>query len=55
MKTVTDMKSFVDRFKNDINERNKLQATMIQKGLLFYIHTNIASQRIENTRSIIAS
>ena len=28
---------------------------MIQNGLVFYIHTNIASQRLENTRSIIAS
>ena len=42
-------------FKNDINERNELQAPMIQKGLVFYIHTNIASQRLENKRSIIAS
>ena len=52
MKTVGDLKSFVDHFKNDINER---QAPMIRKGLVFYIHTNIASQRLENTRSIIAS
>ena len=51
MKTVGDLKSF----KNDINERNELQAPMIQKGLVFYIHNNIASQRLENTRSIIAS
>ena len=51
MQTVCDLKSF----KNDINERNELQAPMIQKGLVFYIHTNIASQRLENTRSIIAS
>ena len=28
---------------------------MIRKGLVFYIHNNIASQRLENTRSIIAS
>ena len=55
MKTVGDLKSFVDHFKNDINERNELQAPMIRKGLVFYIHTNIASQRLENTRSIIAS
>ena len=41
--------------KNDINERNELQAPMIQKGLVFYSHTNIASQRLENTRSTIAS
>ena len=45
MKTVGDLKSF----KNDINKRNELQAPMIQKGLVFYIHTNIASQRLENT------
>ena len=45
MKTFTDLKSFVDRFKNDINERNELQAPMIREGLVFYIHTNIASQR----------
>ena len=51
MKTVGDLKSF----KNDINEQNELQAPMVQKGLVFYIHTNIASQRLENTRSIIAS
>ena len=55
MKTVGDLKSFVDHLKNDINERNELQAPMIRKGLVFYIHTNIASQRLENTRSIIAS
>ena len=55
MKTVGDLKSFVDHFKNDINECNELQAPMIRKGLVFYIHTNIASQRLENTRSIIAS
>ena len=52
MKTVGDLKSFVDHF--DINEHNELQAPMIRKGLVFYIHTNIASQRLENTRSIIA-
>ena len=52
MKTVGDLKSFVDHFKNDINE---LQAPMIRKGLVFYIHTDIASQHLENTRSIIAS
>ena len=46
MKTVGDLKSL----KNDINERNELQAPMIQKGLVFYIHTNIASQRLEITR-----
>ena len=51
MKTVGDLKSF----KNDIKEHNELQAPMIQKRLVFYIHTNIASQRLENTRSIIAS
>ena len=51
MKTVGDLKSF----KNDIKERNELQAPMIQKGLVFYIHTNIASQRLENTKSIIES
>ena len=50
MKTVGDLKSFVDHLKNDINE---LQAPMIRKELVF--HTNIASQRLENTRSIIAS
>ena len=55
MKTVGDLKSFVDHLKNDINECNELQAPMIRKGLVFYIHTNIASQRLENTRSIIAS
>ena len=55
MKTVGDLKSFVDHFKNDINERNELQAPMIRKRLVFYIHTNIASQRLENIRSIIAS
>ena len=55
MKTVGDLKSFVDHFKNDINERNELQAPMIRKGLVFNIHTNIAPQRLENTRSIIAS
>ena len=55
MKTVGDLKSFVDHFKNDINEHNELQAPMIRKGLVFYIHTNIASQRLENTTSIIAS
>ena len=33
MKTVGDLKSFVDHFKNDINERNELQAPMIRKGL----------------------
>ena len=55
MKTVGDLKSFVDLFKNDINERNELQAPMIRKWLVFYIHTNIASQRLEITRSIIAS
>ena len=55
MKTVGDLKSFVDHLKNDINERNELQAPMIRKGLVFYIHTNIASQCLENTRSIIAS
>ena len=55
MKTFGDLKSFVDHFKNDINERNELQAPMIRKGLVFYIHTDIASQRLENTRSIIAS
>ena len=27
---------------------------MIRKGLVFYIHTNIASERLENKRSIIA-
>ena len=27
---------------------------MVRKGLVFNIHTNIASQRLENTRSIIA-
>ena len=52
MKTVGNLKSFVDHFKNDINERNELQAPMIRKGLVFYIHTNIASQRLED---IIAS
>ena len=51
MKTVGDLKSF----RNDINERNELQAPMIQKGLVLYIHTSISSQRLENTRSIIAS
>ena len=45
-----DLKSFVDHFKNDINERNELQAPMIRKGLVFNIHSNIASPR-----SIIAS
>ena len=54
IQAVGDLKSFVDHFKNDINERNELQAHMIRKGLVFYIHTNIASQRLENTRSIIA-
>ena len=53
MKTAGDLKSH--SFKNEMNERNELQAPMIQKGLVFYIHTNIASQRLENTRSIIAS
>ena len=47
MKTFGDLKSFVDHFKN---KRNELQAPMIRKGLVFYIHTNIASQRLENTR-----
>ena len=46
---------FVYHFKNDISERYELQAPMIRKGLVFYIHTNIASQRLENIRSIIAS
>ena len=55
MKTVGDLKSFVDYLKNEINERNELQAPMIRKGLVFNIHTKIASQRLENTRSIIAS
>ena len=55
MKTVGYLKNFVDHLKNDINERNELQAPMIRKRLVFYIHTNIASQRLENTRSIIAS
>ena len=32
MKTVTDLKSFVDRFKNDIHERNELQAPHDTKG-----------------------
>ena len=33
MKTVGDLKSIVDHFKNDINERNELQAPMIyEKG-----------------------
>ena len=49
MKTVGDLKSFVDHFLNDINERNELQAPMIRKGLVFYIHTNIASQRLEKS------
>ena len=52
MKTVGDLKSYVNHFKNDINERNELQAPMIRK---FYIHTNIAFKRLENTKSIIAS
>ena len=52
MKSVADLNSF---FKNDINERNELQAPMIRMGLVFYIHTDIASQHLENTRSIIAS
>ena len=34
MNSITDLKSFVDQFKNDINE---LQAPMIRKGLVFYI------------------
>ena len=55
MKTVGDLKSFMDHFKNEINERNELQAPMIRKGQMFCIHTNIASQSLENTRSIIAS
>ena len=55
MKTVGDLKSFVDHFKNDIHELNELQEPMIRKGLVFYIHTNIASQRLENTRSVFAS
>ena len=55
MKTVGYLKSLVDHFKNDIKERNEMQAPMIRKGLVFYIHTNTASQRLENTRSIIAS
>ena len=55
MKTVGGLKSFVDHFKNDINERNELQAPMMQKRASVYIHTNIASQRLENTRSIISS
>ena len=46
---------FFVHFKNDINERTKLQAPMIRKGLVFYIHTNIAPQRLENTTSFIAS
>ena len=48
MKTVGDLKSFVDHLKNDINERNELQAPMIQKGLVF-------TSTPENTRSIISS
>ena len=55
MKTVGDLKSFVDHLKNDIKDRNELQAPVIRKGLVFNIHTDRASQRLENTRSIIAS
>ena len=53
MKTFGDLKSFVDHFKN---KRNELQAPMIRKGLVFYIHTNIASHAtFRKYKSIIAS
>ena len=54
MKTVGDLKSFVDHFKNDINERNELQAPMIRKGLVFYIHTDIVSHDINERNELQA-
>ena len=46
MKTVGDLKSFVDHLKNDINERNELQAPMIQKGLVFTLHPHQKIQEV---------
>ena len=52
MKTVADVWSCNERFKNDINELDKLQASIIRDGLVFYTSCKISQcyAYIEDTK-----
>ena len=55
MKTLSDLKKFVDNFRYDLDENNCLRAQIIRKGLVIYMYMKITNKNIMECVEMVAS